>query len=69
MNLSEVSDRMFQDSIEPLMIAIQHDAQVVFGKMYSNEELFQRAVSLHLYALSKGKTVRVDAETKNVIVE
>lgn len=69
MNLSQVAEDMFQDAMKPLMIAIQHDAQVTMNKLYTQEELFQRAVSLHLYALSKGKSIRIDINTKNVIVE
>lgn len=55
--------------MEPLMIAINYDAQMVFGKLYEREELFQMATALYLYALSKGKAVKIDPDTKMVTIE
>lgn len=69
MNLSEKALQVYQETMEPLMIAINHDAQMVFGRFYEKDELFRMAMSLHLYAISKGKTVKVDPETRMVILE
>lgn len=61
--------QIYQEQMEPLMIAINYDAQMSFGRMYEKDELFRLAMSMHLYAISKGKVLRIDAETKMVIVE
>lgn len=68
-SLSAKSMELYQEMLEPVMIAINHDASLVYGHVYTQDELFKMAVSLHLYALSKGKTIRVDIDTKLVILE
>ncbi len=68
-SLSLKADEVFQQNIEPLMIAIQHDAQMTRGHLYTPEELFQRAVALQLYAVSRGMKLTIDPDTKLVIME
>lgn len=68
LSLSEKALQIFQD-MEHLMIAINYDAQMTQGKFYERDELFRMAVSLHLYAISKGKKVKIDTATKMVVIE
>jgi hypothetical protein len=69
MNLSQKAEEIFQTNFEPLMIAIQHDAQMSFNRLYEQHELFQLAVSMHLYAMINGKTVVIDPSTKTVFLK
>lgn len=68
-SLSEKAQQVYEEMMEPLMIAINYDFQMENGKLLEKEELFRLAMSLHLYALAKGKTLRIDPETKLVIIE
>lgn len=69
MNLSKKAEELYQEMLEPLMIAINYDAQMSFGKFYEKDELFRMAVALHLYAINQGKVISIDPETKLLIIK
>lgn len=69
MNLSKKAEELYQEMLEPLMIAINFDAQMSFGKFYEKDELFRMAVSLHLYAISQGKTITIDTESNLLTIK
>lgn len=69
MSVLDKAMELFQDEIEPLMIAINYDSVAKTGLVLEEDQVFRLAVTLQLYALSKGKSIRVDPETKMVIME
>ena len=69
MSLSKKADDLFTEKIKPLMVALQYDRQMAYGILYSEEELFQRAVSLQLYAIASGKILEIDPDTKIVVMK
>lgn len=68
-SLNQRAVEIYQDTIESLMIAINHDAQVQNGVPHTQEIAFMLAVSLQLYALNKGKKIKIDPVTKMVTIE
>jgi len=67
--VSKKANELFQQNLEPLMTAIQHDAYENHGVLLEGSDLLARAVALQLYALSKGKEIVVDVEQKLVILK
>lgn len=68
-SLSVKADEAFVELLEPIKVALQFDATVSQNKIYTPEELNDRVLALWIYAITKGKILKVDLKTMLVMME